>query len=174
MKDEYISSPLPSNAKTPEEAMEKVRFAPEEWLYVFGPKRPKMFKGDSNRVIPNDRFTPEFKDAVIVHNHIRGVSFSKEDVQSIISANVKEFIVVTPDHTYQVKRPKNGWPANLQEEFEKYWEISVRLAENMLMKLISMNEITLAERDVEEMHYIWSSFFKLNDIKYARKEYKKG
>ena len=60
----------------------------------------------------------KIKDKVVTHNHPKesdeglyriGKSFSSDDIQVAVGANVKEMRVVTPTYTFSLKRPKGGW-----------------------------------------------------------------
>ncbi|MFM9840979.1 MAG: hypothetical protein ACKVOQ_22115 [Cyclobacteriaceae bacterium] len=173
MSDFPIHKPSPKDGvKTPDEAVLKIRYSSFENLYVFKQGRQvRRFEGEENRITIEELYLREMKDAIVVHNHPHGSSFSIEDVQAICSYDAKELILVTMDFIYQINRPVNGWGIDFSEDKTKrQYEESQALAEDTAMKAIARNEISLHEKDVEIIHYIWISFFILNDVKYVRKK----
>lgn len=173
MEDYQFHKPSPNDGiKTPEAAIRKIRYSSFENLYVFkNGKQIRRFIGETNRITIVNTYLLEMKDAIIVHNHPQGASFSKEDVQAICLYDAQELILVTQDFVHNVVRPKQGWDIDFfNETTQQRWEESVALAEDSVMKAIGRNEISLYEKDVEIIHYIWTSFFLLSDVKYARKK----
>ena len=60
------------------------------------------------------------KDAILTHNHPNaemggtmaarvGLPFSNKDVENAVRYDQKEVRAVTPNYTYSIKRPKDGW-----------------------------------------------------------------
>lgn len=172
MKEEY-HHPLPrDDAKTPDQAIRKIRYADREHLYVFkNGKQIRRFVGERDRVTLPDQYLFELRDAIVVHNHPFGTSFSLEDIEMTIAHNIRKFIVVTEGFTYTVIRPHDGWPDTFDQEYiHNRFEICKSLAQEMSDKLISQNEISLYEKDATIIHYIWVLFFHNTNISYAKKE----
>jgi hypothetical protein len=71
----------------------------------------------------------KMKDGIFTHNHPRGweqpensllrigSSFSPEDINLAIKANVSEIRAVTPHYTFVMKRPENGWGIDAKTVF---------------------------------------------------------
>jgi len=172
MGDFHIHKPSPRDgAKTPEDAIRKIRYSPVENLYVFkNGIQIRRFVGEIDRVTVENVFLSEMKDSVIIHNHPQGSAFSKEDIQAVYSYDVKELILVTHEYVYRIIRPRNGWGIDFSSEITlQQYEECCALAEDEATKSVARNEIGLYEKDSAIIHYIWSLFFQLNDIVYVRK-----
>jgi hypothetical protein len=172
MENEY-HSPLPrDDAKTPDQAIRKIRYSNREHLYIFkGGKQIRRFLGETDRVTLPQRYLFEMKDAVILHNHPFGTSFSREDVEMVIAHNAKKLIVVTAEFSYTITRPSNGWPVELDEQWIRAnFETCKHIAEEMANKLVSQHQIRWSEKDATIIHYIWVLFFYRTDIQYVKKE----
>lgn len=168
-----IHNQLPRDwVRTPEEAIQRIRYEVLEHLYIFkGNRQIRRFIGETNRITIEEIHLKEMKDAIVVHNHPQGSSFSIEDIEAISYYDAKELIVVTQDFTHHIVRPRNGWEIDFSTEPTKQqYEASKALAEDSAMKSIAKNEMSLHEKEVEIIHYIWASFFLLNDVKYVRKK----
>ena len=173
MEEYQFHRPCPrDDVRSPEAAIQKIRRASLENLYIFkNGKQTRRFIGETNRITIQNNYLLEMKDAIIVHNHPNGAPFSREDVQAICSSNARELILVTHDFVYNIVRPESGWNIDFSDEItQQRWEESNALAEDAAMKAISRNEISVHEKDVEIIHYIWASFFLLNGVRYVRKK----
>ena len=166
--------PLPRDqASTVQDAMKKIRLSPDEHLYLYkNGKQIRRFKGNKNSVVVSNKYLFEIKDAVIVHNHPQGSSFSYEDIVGIIKYDAAECILVTDRYDYKIYRPKNGWNIDVDsKEFEEQVLVCRKIAEEQLNKFVSNNTIDINEKEVEIFHYIWMFFFReLNNIKYVREK----
>jgi len=167
-----MGNPLPADVKTPNEALQKIRVAQEEYLYVFGKGRPKKFQGTYNQVHVDPKWALDFENAKICHNHPNGTSFSIEDIIGLIKFNVKECHLATANYTYFVYRPGSKWGIDIENKmFENQINICLEYAETTLDRLVVQREITLYEKEVEKFHYLWLFFFtQLNNVKYGRKK----
>jgi len=111
MGDFHIHKPSPrDSAKTPEDAIRKIRHSPVENLYVFkNGKQIRRFVGETDRITVESIFLSEMHDATLVHNHPQGSSFSREDIEAVCLYNAKELILVTHDYIHRVSRPGAIW-----------------------------------------------------------------
>lgn len=50
-------------------------------------------------------------DKIVTHNHPSGGSFSHQDIEGMVSNNMKEMRITAKEFTYSMKRPKGGWGA---------------------------------------------------------------
>ncbi|MCG8384401.1 MAG: hypothetical protein MJA30_02570 [Cytophagales bacterium] len=165
--------PLPrDDAKNPIQAIKKVQDSSLEHLYIFKKDQQiRRFMGETNQVTPPPQYLFELKDAVIVHNHPSGSSFSWEDVRNIIYYDAFACYLVTNTFVYYLVRPQKGWEIDVESKrFEKAYNSCHSIAEDSLNKMIALNEISEYEREAEIIHYIWMLFFKINSIEYGRKK----
>lgn len=51
----------------------------------------------------------EARGNTVIHNHVKDVSFSNEDIHELERAFAKEFIVVTPKNTYRASIDHSRW-----------------------------------------------------------------
>lgn len=160
-------------ANTPAKAIKKLRNASIEEVYVFPPKkRPFRISGDAVSVSVDKRQLVDYKDAIVVHNHPGGSTLSREDFEIVVMADIKVFIVVTPTHLYEVRRPGAAWKIDFNSrEADVQWEAAAKLADELMTKLVQRHEISWKDREAEFFHYIWSAFFQMNEIKYVRKKH---
>lgn len=166
-----LHSPLPKDdAKTIDQAIQKIRFDKIENLYIFkNGKQVRRFRGTKNNVTIAPEFFFELRDAVVVHNHPSGSSFSIEDVRTIIEFDSLKLILVTETATYAVERPPKGWNMNFDDEpTMQNLNVCYNLALDLIDKLIGKNELTLFEKDKEIFHYIWVIFFQFYEINYQK------
>jgi len=174
MQDPEEHLPLPRDqASSVEKAIQKIRTATIEHLYFFkNGKQVRRFEGEYNNVRISDKYLYEIKDSIIVHNHPQGSSFSIEDIVGLIKYDAAECFLVTERYIYQLTRPKAGWDIDVDnEEFIEKYNACKTIAEGELDKLISSNNLTQTEKEIEIIHYIWLLFFtQLNAISYVRKK----
>ena len=50
-------------------------------------------------------------DKIVTHNHPGGASFSHQDIEGMVTNNMKEMRITAKEFTYSMKRPKGGWGA---------------------------------------------------------------
>lgn len=169
-----IHSPLPrDNVRTPQQAIEKLRDAEIEYVYAFkSGKQVLKVKGDEKKVSVENKHLFRMKDAIVVHNHPQGTSFSIDDIITIIRSDVKEGILVTRQFIYHVYRPSDRWDIDVDsEEFLKQLEVYSGIVDNELEKAVERKEIRREEKEIERIHYIWMFFFReLNGVRYVRKK----
>jgi hypothetical protein len=166
-----LHPPLPKDdAKTIDQAIQKVRFDKIENLYIFkNGKQIRRFRGTNSDVSPESFYLLEMKDAVIVHNHPQGASLSLSDLEAIIKFDAKELIIVTQAYLFIVSRPLRGWNIIFDNSFEERHSVCSMLVDGLLDKEIAKNEITLFDKEIEKIHYIWAYLFPLYDVKYNKK-----
>ena len=174
MQDPEEHLPLPRDqASSVKKAIHKIRNATVEHLYFFkNGKQIRRFKGEYNNVRISDKYLYEINNSSIVHNHPQGSSFSIEDVVGLIKYNAAECLLVTETYIYQLTRPKLGWDIDVESaEFMEKYNACKAIADAELNKLVSSNNLTQAEKEIEIIHYIWLLFFtQLNNISYVRKK----
>ncbi len=174
---ENLHFPLPRDeVKSVEEAIKKIRYAEIEYLYVFkNGKQFRRYKGEESFVNIPVQFLFELKDAIVVHNHPLGSTFSLADVETAIHQNLKELIVVTEQNIYTIKRPKHTWGIEFENtEISELLKSCENLSRSMVEKLIAQSEIKSEDREAIILHYIWVFFFNLFNIEYAKKEHPKN
>jgi hypothetical protein len=166
-----IHPPLPKDdAKTIDQAIQKIRFDDIENLYIFkNDKQIRRFRGTGTDVSPESFYLLEMKDSIVVHNHPQGTSLSLEDLEAIVKFDAKELIIVTKAYLFIVTRPFRGWNIVFDGSFQERYSISSSMAESLLDKEIAKNEITLFDKEIEKIHYIWAYLFQFYDVKYKKK-----
>ena len=88
----------------------------------------------------------KMKDNILTHNHPYavgkkgvlsiGTSFSREDIDAAIVADVKEIRAVTPKYTFSLKRPKGGWGVSRYEMYSKYREVNSRVQKKLVSYIV--------------------------------------
>ncbi len=173
--NEYKSSePLPPDeCKTINQAIGKIRLSDKEHIYVYvNGKLKRRFIGTKNQVNIDDKHLVGLQFCTIVHNHLNNISFSLEDIESAIKLNVLKFYLITPNFLFTITKPKDGWPA-FDKTFISVFNAGKEIAEELLNKLITKNEITPIDAEIEKMHYIWAVLFlEFYNISYTKKIYK--
>lgn len=172
--NENIHSKLPKdNAKTPEDAIKKIRFDSKENIYMFkNDKQILRYRGEVNQIIILNSDLSNIHDSILVHNHPQGTPFSTSDIENVFQYNIREFILATHEYIYTIKRPQNGWNMIWNSDIvQERLEESKTLAEHLIFKMISQNEIPYYNADIEIIHYLWSSFFRMSNVQYTRTKY---
>ena len=93
-----------------------------ETLYLFG--KDEVFIDGSNGTRTSAAVEVSLdlvKDAICIHNHPVGNTFSPGDIQFIRDLNPSDFRVVTKQKRYRIIRPDDGWPTNLMTIYRKYY-----------------------------------------------------
>lgn len=123
-------------------------------------------RGASTSVSFTNEECKMMKDGIFTHNHPRGWgypenslgrignSFSPEDVYLAVHWDLAEMRAVTPNYTFAIKRPENGWGVDL----DKLKEI-VFLENNSLRKefseRINNDTITPSQANAVHFHTLW-------------------
>ncbi|MFC2187350.1 hypothetical protein ACFCT7_08515 [Fulvivirgaceae bacterium LMO-SS25] len=142
----------------------------EHLIIITKSERVRQYIGTPVSVFIPNRSLFELKDAYVIHNHPRGSSFSWEDIKIITQQNAKECFLVTSKYVHHLVRPEEGWNIDVEsKEFAELYEACRRIGQETLDKMVTKNEITLGESDVEIIHYIWVSIFSIRNIRYVRK-----
>jgi len=173
---ERFHYPLPRDeVKSIRQAIQKIRFAKEEYLYVFkGGKQILRFIGDESQVNIPEQYLFQLPDTVVVHNHPNNVSFSFEDIDMALFHNISKLIVSTPDFIYEVHRSGKSWDINFEKtETLNFFYACQSIARAELEKLIAQNQMTPKELELKLFHYIWLFFFNKFSIQYVQKKHPK-
>lgn len=112
-------------------------------------------------------FTPKevesMKDKIITHNHPRGWgydenswgrignSFSREDLSLAITADVAEIRAVTPNYTFSLKRPPQGWGIGYEEFNDLYDKLNIKKFKNTT-DAINRNIVTPEQANAAHFH----------------------
>lgn len=158
----------PDSINTIEKAIQKLRYEKIEHLYIFkNGKQKRHFIGTEKEVIVESKYLIDVKDAVIVHNHPQGTSFSPEDFAALVNYDGEKLILVTLKYTYTVTRNRK-WNIILDEQFDEIFNACSILAENLIDKEIAKNATNNFEKELEKMHYIWITIFDYYGISYKK------
>lgn len=119
------------------------------------------------------------KDSIFTHNHPRGWkkpansmgrignSFSTADILVAIENDIAEIRAVTPNFTFIMRRPKNGWGLTVEEAAVEMNKVE-RVIETDLRERIYRNTTTVAKASVVHYHRLWTEFSKKFGIEYSK------
>lgn len=128
-----------------------------------------------------------FKDRTFTHNHPRGFefpensirrignSFSFEDINVAIKANIKEIRAVTPLYTFAMKRPPGGWP-DIKDFKTAYQRVNNQVISEYTSVISSKDSKQLALLAVERAesihhHVVWKKLCRQLGIEYLKFNY---
>ncbi len=126
--------------------------------------------GDEESVAIYLNDEPLLFDAVLTHNHPKGLSFSAEDLSTAVSVDLKEIraVGVAQPYTYSLKRPADGWPS--KEEILRQREIASNQVYQDLIIQINRGELTTDEADQIFAHEIMLKLATSLNLPYERKK----
>ncbi|MCU0352355.1 MAG: hypothetical protein MUD08_01240 [Cytophagales bacterium] len=161
---------LKDDGRTLEEAVAFIRNSPVEQVYFFKDgSQVARFKGEKTYVNPSEASLVRMKDAIVLHNHPGGTSFSVEDVKAAVTHDAAQLIVVTSDATYNLIRPRDGWNIDFDiKNTQDIFEEALSLAQDKLRKQEARGEIFSSEKDLLLNHYLWEAFFTHFGIRYEK------
>lgn len=125
-----------------------------------------LFKdGQQYSVTFTDAETVRVRDSIFTHNHPdghnyptsdprhRGNSFSRDDLEYALAANLREIRAVTPVDTYIMRRPAAGWPSDrmLKTEFATA-DQETRAA---FMAALQGGTMTIEQAEATHWHNVW-------------------
>ncbi|WP_294591617.1 hypothetical protein [uncultured Bacteroides sp.] len=108
----------------------------------------------------------KMKDCIFTHNHPRGWgyperslgrignSFSPEDVFLAVRWDLAEMRAVTPNYTFTMKRPENGWGIDL-DKLDRIIKLENHNLNKEFSELISKDIITPSQANVLHYHTLW-------------------
>jgi len=125
------------------------------------------FEGYKNYVFPQPEQLIKMQDAIVLHNHIAGTSFSYEDIDAITKYNAKELMVICKSRTYSVKRSSQNWPFSFNNDGDiEQYRAAFREANNYIDSLVEEGKMEESERNDFINHITWKLFFPRFDIEY--------
>lgn len=106
-------------------------------------------------------------DALVLHNHINGTSFSYEDVDAITKYNAKELMVICKTRTYSIKRPRKGWSFSFEKDNDyQQYQNAFNEANEYIDLLVEERQMEESERNDFINHITWKLFFPRFGIEY--------
>ena len=125
------------------------------------------FEGERNYVLPQPEKLLRMNDALVLHNHINGTSFSYEEIDAITKYNANELMVICKARTYSVKRPSGGWSFSFEREkdYEQY-QNAFNEGNEYIDLLIQERKLEERERNDFLNHITWKIFFPKFGIEY--------
>ena len=178
----YSNRRLENDGLSVAEVIEKLKSTiAQEFLYFFKNKRQiARFEGQTDNVSLSRNDMLLANNALVLHNHPLGTSFSIEDVANAVSYNVAEMQIVTTNVLYGLVRPHGKWPFSFEllpdhtigsDSLTKaQFEEAQALADEMGRKSEVRGEISSSEKILLENHYLWTVFFHLKGITYAERK----
>lgn len=114
------------------------------------------------------KYLIEVNNSTLVHNHLNDSSFSLEDILAVVELNAFNFFPVTPNFLFKLIRPDQIWGIEINESFIELFNAAKIIAEDLLNKQITTNEISIIDAEIEKMHYIWITIFNYYGIEYTK------
>lgn len=123
-------------------------------------------RGASYSVSFTNEECKKMKDCIFTHNHPRGWgypdrslgrignSFSPEDVFLAVRWDLAEMRAVTPNYTFTMKRPENGWGIDL-DKLDRIIKLENHNLNKEFSELISKDIITPSQANVLHYHMLW-------------------
>jgi hypothetical protein len=168
------------DVNSPLEIKEKLLIENErEHIYLLKNNVPfAWYEGEKDYVNLLDSEYIKIKNSDIYHNHLKGYSFSREDISMTIEYNARSITAVTSEAEYIVERPGKSWGFKFKidgrgrlhsdQETIHLFEEAISTAEDMLHRKTFVGELTHTDKILAENHYIWDIFFELKSIKYKK------
>ncbi len=106
------------------------------------------------------------RDAILTHNHPRGMSLSPGDVVQSIGHDVAEIRAVSNRYAYSMSRPSAGWPGimHLSQVFDDEHDKVLR----QMWKAVDSGRLTPLESDLQLLHRVWTRVARRLGMKYQR------
>ena len=123
----------------------------------------------------------KMKDAIMTHNHPRGWSypedsmqrignsFSKEDIQLAIKWDLAEIRAVTPNYTFIMKRPEDGWGLSVNEAGKAIDRVNTKIHKDFLNRIES-GTTTINKASTVHYHRLWKELSKERGWLYSKKK----
>lgn len=138
-------------------------------------------RGQATSVSFTDRETDLFKDAILTHNHPRGWgyeansmqrignSFSMQDITIAIKHDMAEIRAVTPNYTFVMRRPENGWGVGWTTALIEMGNINNTIKRDFERRL-RKNTTTVKKASTVHYHILWKRFAEQYGIEYIKKK----
>lgn len=138
-------------------------------------------RGDHKSVAFTDDEILRMKDAVFTHNHPKGWgfgekdpqrngnSFSGEDLDIAIRADLKEIRVVTPKYTFSMKRPEKGWGVS-SEDFKLAFVSENFKLQNEFLRKIKKGDMEIQQAEATHFHILSKRLSEKFKWQYEQKE----
>jgi len=119
------------------------------------------------------------KDAIMTHNHPRGWgyrenqlgrignSFSIDDLTLAITSNVAEIRAVTPNYTFVMRRPKNGWGVSVKD-FKSIYDKENKKLEDEFTRRIFKGTLTIEQAKATHFHVLTKRISKKYNWEYVK------
>ena len=136
-------------------------------------------KGQATSVSFMPEETAKMKDAIFTHNHPRGWkapegamgrignSFSPGDVLVAINNDVAEMRAVTPNFTFSMKRPANGWGLSFENAKKEINRIDAEITKDYADR-IRNRTTTVNKASITHYHRLWKQFADKYGIEYTK------
>lgn len=123
-------------------------------------------RGESFSVSFSNEECLKMKDGIFTHNHPRGWgypekslgrignSFSPEDIYLAVRWDLAEMRAVTPNYTFTMKRPENGWGIDL-DKLDKIIKLENYNLNKEFSELISKDIVTPSQANIAHYHTLW-------------------
>lgn len=121
----------------------------------------------------------KMKDAIMTHNHPSGWSypersimrignsFSVQDVCLAVGNDVAEMRAVTPNYTFVLKRPQNGWNASWMEVKKEADKLSKMIKDDNSRR-IDKGIATIQQASITHWHRLWKEISKKYGWEYSK------
>lgn len=126
----------------------------------------------------------KMKDSILTHNHPRGWgypdnslerignSFSPDDIYLAVNWDLAEIRAVTPNYTFRMKRPDNGWGISF-EELQKMVNQENKNIRSEFGNRINKGTLTPSQASTVHFHTLWKRISTKNGWDYSKAKTRK-
>lgn len=144
-----------------------------ENLVVLTPKGKVVFKATGN--VSNIYFSDEdaklLANNIVIHNHPEGFMYSNTDLRRVghslsssdlkeaVQCNVLSIVAISPQYSYELKRPLSGWGVDTHVIYKQYDKIYKSLKERYIFQLNEYREVILQHLTMKELSKLFGFIY---------------
>lgn len=126
--------------------------------------------GEHTQVDFTNEELSKLKNCILTHNHPLGWGYEEKDIRRIgnsfsindlllaVDCNVMEIRAVTPNYTFSMKRPSNGWGISVKE-IESIYNRERKILYKELF-IDGIYTLTDAQKETVALHILWKKISK--------------
>lgn len=138
--------------------------------------------GESRHVSFTKEECRKLKNTVLTHNHPSGWnynedsiyrignSFSKDDISLAVQCDISEIRAVTPNYTFVLKRPKEGWGIIFEDFEDVYQDVykSIRKESNAYVDKMKHSDLSYHRSNIVFFHKVNKQLSKILGWEYSK------